>query len=89
MHPVWVEQIRNQCIRARVPFFFKQWGAWVPRGSWATGVPTPEGVVTMRLTIEGRNGQTESGEYHVWMQRLGKKKAGRVFVDRVWDEVPR
>jgi protein gp37 len=24
--PVWVTEIRNQCLRAAVPFFFKQWG---------------------------------------------------------------
>lgn len=26
MHPDWVRQIRDQCARAGVPFFFKQWG---------------------------------------------------------------
>jgi len=26
MKPQWVRQIRAQCIAARVPFFFKQWG---------------------------------------------------------------
>ncbi len=26
MHPDWVRQIRDQCLRADVPFFFKQWG---------------------------------------------------------------
>ena len=24
--PAWVTDIRDQCLRARVPFFFKQWG---------------------------------------------------------------
>ncbi|MBL8059087.1 MAG: DUF5131 family protein [Chthonomonas sp.] len=24
--PVWVESIRDQCLRAEVAFFFKQWG---------------------------------------------------------------
>lgn len=28
MHPDWVRPIRDQCIAAKVPFFFKQWGAW-------------------------------------------------------------
>jgi protein gp37 len=27
MQPAWAESIRDQCIRAGVPFFFKQWGA--------------------------------------------------------------
>jgi protein gp37 len=26
MDPDWVREIRDRCIRARVPFFFKQWG---------------------------------------------------------------
>jgi len=26
MHPSWVIDIRNQCVQAGVPFFFKQWG---------------------------------------------------------------
>ena len=27
MQPTWVREIRDQCLTARVPFFFKQWGA--------------------------------------------------------------
>lgn len=30
MHPDWVRGIRDQCERANVPFFFKQWGSWAP-----------------------------------------------------------
>jgi protein gp37 len=26
MHPDWVRDIRDRCVRAGVPFFFKQWG---------------------------------------------------------------
>ena len=26
MHPDWVRDIRDQCIKAKIPFFFKQWG---------------------------------------------------------------
>lgn len=26
MHKTWVTSIRDQCVRAEVPFFFKQWG---------------------------------------------------------------
>ncbi len=28
MHRAWVVNIRAQCQRQHVPFFFKQWGAW-------------------------------------------------------------
>lgn len=30
MHPDWVRRIRDDCQAAGVPFFFKQWGEWVP-----------------------------------------------------------
>ncbi|MDX5935630.1 phage Gp37/Gp68 family protein [Acidithiobacillus thiooxidans] len=30
MHPDWVEAIQEQCTQAHVPFFFKQWGEWLP-----------------------------------------------------------
>lgn len=28
MHPEWVYQVRDQCVEASVPFFFKSWGEW-------------------------------------------------------------
>lgn len=30
MHPAWARSLREQCAAAGVPFFFKQWGEWVP-----------------------------------------------------------
>jgi len=30
MHPDWARSIRDQCVSAGVPFFFKQWGSWRP-----------------------------------------------------------
>ncbi len=31
MDPAWVRSIRDQCQRAGVPFFFKQWGGRTPK----------------------------------------------------------
>ncbi|MER7167848.1 phage Gp37/Gp68 family protein [Micromonospora sp. NPDC000207] len=31
MDPAWVENLRDQCISAGVPFFFKQWGGRTPK----------------------------------------------------------
>jgi protein gp37 len=39
MDPAWARDIRTQCERAGVPFFFKQWGAWGPKPG-AFGAPT-------------------------------------------------
>jgi protein gp37 len=30
MLPRWVKALRDQCVAASVPFFFKQWGEWAP-----------------------------------------------------------
>jgi protein gp37 len=30
MHPDWPRAVRDQCVAAGVPFFFKQWGEWAP-----------------------------------------------------------
>ena len=37
MHPDWVRSLRDQCGAAGTAFFFKQWGAWAPRGWKADG----------------------------------------------------
>lgn len=33
MRPEWARAIRDQCIRTRIPFFFKQWGGWHPKAN--------------------------------------------------------
>jgi len=33
VEPTWVEDVREQCIRADVPFFFKQWGGRTPKAN--------------------------------------------------------
>lgn len=30
MHPDWARSLRDQCQEADTPFFFKQWGEWMP-----------------------------------------------------------
>jgi protein gp37 len=30
IHPEWIRSLRDQCIKASVPFLFKQWGEWAP-----------------------------------------------------------
>lgn len=30
MHPEWARKTRDFCIASRIPFFFKQWGEWLP-----------------------------------------------------------
>lgn len=30
IHPEWARALRNQCAESSVPYFFKQWGEWLP-----------------------------------------------------------
>ena len=30
MHPFWARGLRDQCAKYGIPFFFKQWGEWLP-----------------------------------------------------------
>ncbi len=31
MQPDWVREVRDRCVQAGVPFFFKQWGGQTPK----------------------------------------------------------
>ena len=41
MHPEWARSIRDQCVAAGVPFFFKQWGGFGSRQIHLNGGPAP------------------------------------------------
>ncbi len=81
MHPGWARSLRDQCAAAGVPFLFKQWGEWVPRGPESMGYPLVEGVPRVRLTDAGHSGSAlgARGGNDVWMQRAGKKASGRLL----------
>jgi protein gp37 len=36
VQPDWVREIRDQCVDAGVPFFFKQWGGRTPKSGGRT-----------------------------------------------------
>lgn len=79
MHPDWARYLRDQCVAAGVPFLFKQWGDWAP----AEFPAWPENADYM----------TEAGTGHYfndrqWMERIGKKKAGRLLDGLTWDQYP-
>ena len=80
MHPDWVRSIRDQCVTAGVPFFFKQWGEWAP-------IPK-EGVHVVGCTADGNFHYGPNPGVGLAMYRVGKKYAGRMLDGRTWDEYP-
>ena len=84
-HPDIFRTIRDQCVAAGVPHFFKQWGEW-----WPTEVDLAERRNTRYVTPtgecveEGDHGYRESQV----MRRVGKKAAGHLLDGREWQEFP-
>lgn len=102
MHPNWVRSLRDQCKTASVPFFFKQWGEWVPRSScyhtFADGKscsdydPKCEKWQSIRLSHEGQNGRylrNLSDGCDAYMQKVGKQFAGRLLHGIEYSQFPR
>jgi protein gp37 len=101
MHPEWARSLRDQCTAAGVPFLFKQWGEWVPRSScyhtFENGQscsdidPGATKWPCIRLNENGGDGrrlENEDGGDSAYMQRVGKKTAGRLLDGREWNGVP-
>ena len=66
MHPAWARTLRDLCVNAGVPFFFKQWGEWAP----ATML---NGAMRDSVSI------THVGSDMVEMWRIGKKTSGALL----------
>lgn len=91
MHPDWARSLRDQCQSAGVPFFFKQWGEFVPvttdmledrtvcyeAGCGDIPCFEQDGFRANLTTVEGQE---------VW--RVGKSRAGRLLDGREWNDMP-
>lgn len=45
MHPDWARSLRDQCVAAGVPYFFKQWGEWMPSDKAPDPDPVPKTIL--------------------------------------------
>ena len=81
MSPYWATALRDQCVKAEVPFFFKQWGEYTPTGYLVIG-GTSKGVLLAGDPVDDLGHRVE-------LARVGKKNAGRELDGRTWDEFPK
>lgn len=77
MHPDWARSLRDQCQAAGVPFFFKQWGEWLP-------AKVGRSITGHVLVLEGSAPFSKNPEWHGFedgqrVARVGKKAAGRLL----------
>ena len=67
MHSSWIRSLRDQCVNANVPFFFKQWGEWTGPGfSFPDNDPT-----AIR--------EDEVARYRVGKKAAGRELDGRTW----------
>lgn len=78
MNPYWVRRLRDQCVEAGVPFFFKQWGEWVPFTT--EGVDDASHGANWRIMMN-RVGKKAAGrllDSQIWHQLPDPERPGRV-----------
>ncbi|MBN1348397.1 DUF5131 family protein [candidate division KSB1 bacterium] len=92
VHPDWIRTLRNEALDRGVPFFFKQWGEWIPLEMY-TGSGYPIGDKRMGFFAENHPGDKEFfyggvSSHGQHMVRVGRKKAGRLLDDVEWMQFP-
>ncbi len=85
MHPFWGRSLRDQCAGADVPFLFKQWGEWAPRAGRLFG--SGEDFQSIDPECKRWPDVIRLGE-DVFMQKVGKKTAGRILEGAQHDGYP-
>ena len=78
MSPGWVRFVHDQCKKAGVPFFFKQWGEW---SSYETAVLS----LPHDRILAARSFRTESGDL---LYRVGKEFTGDLIGGIQYHEWP-
>lgn len=72
-HPGWFRTLRDQCSGAGVPFFFKQWGEWVPLEQRKG--PFCQVTAYHRIPVDFN----EPGRTKVSVALVGRKEAGHLL----------
>lgn len=77
VHPDWVRSLRDQCVAARLPMHFKQWGEWAPKDAAFGDRGIYPGGPTANLPPD-----------NILTIRCGTKRAGRQLDGREWNDFP-
>lgn len=91
MHPAWARSVRDQCVRADIPYFFKQWGEYIPASYygalWPAGAAWGVYGLDGKLVDQSIDAPEPAGA--VTMLRVGKKAAGDMLDGRQWHQFPK
>jgi protein gp37 len=81
MHPVWARGLRDACVSAYVPFFFKQWGEF-------TSEQRPGVEVEMSRLKKNQCVTSGIAGHHTLYTLVGKKAAGHLLDGVEWHQFP-
>ncbi len=94
-HPDWFRSLRERCATHQVPFFFKQWGEWLPicfdPPGWSSSADAPDwhtGKTSSVIQIDGRF-QFDFQPGAMTCIRIGKRAAGRVLDGMEYNGFPK
>jgi protein gp37 len=96
-HPDWFRNLRDDCQRAHIPYFFKQWGNWLPYEPYEPQPPFWTNQAGDFLDGHTFLPDMEDGEHKKWsdagylgilFNNVGKKAAGRELDGRTHDDMP-
>lgn len=84
MHSDWVRSVRNQCVAAGVPFFFKQWGEWIPHWQRTGNKMNKAPHIKVYYDAHDKlyNSRAEPS------LKVGKKEAGKKLDGQTWNQFP-
>jgi hypothetical protein len=95
MHPEWVRSLQKQCEQAKVPFFFKQWGEWLPfDGSVMIRMHVEDNSYTTRTFLfKGGEKFTKKADTYTFPDnfetyRIGRAKAGNIIDEKQYHQFP-
>lgn len=101
LHPDYAEEIRNACLQQGVPFFFKQWGRWMPWKVLPDGTfinvngvahnnPLPDNLELAVANGQWNDGMefTNKGCTDYVFQSTSKDKSGNLLDGKVYEAFP-
>lgn len=101
LHPNWVRSIRDQCVSAHVPLFFKQWGEWLPGSQYeynqVVNQADPDLEQSRFKCAVWQAGRwlevsslwcDEGGQDEDAVFRVGKHRAGNLLDGQLWNQRP-
>jgi protein gp37 len=80
VHPDWVLYLRNQCMAAGIPFFFKQWGELLPSCQDTTGEHSAKRI----KMFKSPHNPNKMNIYY----KVGKHRSGNLLDGEKYEEYP-